>query len=259
MGAIAEIFRDYGDEYVQQHISNIPYAHIKAIRNIQKCRTSDCGINIYKCEDCGQSHFRFKGCGSRNCPNCQQHKANEWLAKRLEDRLPGPHFMITFTVPEELSKLIRSMQKEAYDAMFKASSEALRELAADPRFIGSDLPGFFGVFHTWGRQLPYHPHIHYIVPGGGIDRKTKTWKPSRADFFVSIHALSKLFRGKLRAAFRAKGVPEAEDPKLWKKSFIVNSQAVGSNPEGAIKYLAPYVFRVAISDSRIISVSNRKT
>ena len=258
MGAIADLFRDYGEDYIRQFTPNIPHAHIKAINNIRKCRTIDCGINIYKCDDCGQSHYRFKGCGSRNCPNCQQHKANGWLAKRLEDRLPGPHFMITFTVPEELRTLIRSMQKDAYDAMFQASAEALRQLAKDPRFIGCDLPGFYGILHTWGRQLHYHPHIHYIVPGGGIDRKTKTWKSSREDFFVSVHALSKLFRGKLRAAFRDKGIPEADNPALWQTAFVVNSQAVGSNPQGAIKYLAPYVFKVAIADSRIVSVNNRK-
>ena len=137
-------------------------------------------------------------------------------------------------------------------------SASLKELAADPRFIGADQSGFFGVLHTWGRQLHYHPHIHYIVPGGGIDKQTQTWQSSRADFFVSIHALSKMFRGKLRAALKRKDLLQYVDPDVWKKPFIVNSQACGSSAEGAIKYLAPYVFRMAISDSRIISVNHGK-
>ena len=166
--------------------------------------------------------------------------------------------MITFTLPEELRSLVRSEQGRAYSAMFEASAKALYTLVANPKFIGADLPGFFGVLHTWGRQLQYHPHIHYIVPGGGIDRKSETWKTSREDFFVSVHALGRVFRGKLRTAFEKLGLLKYTDPEVWRRPFIVNSQAVGSNPEGAIKYLAPYVFRVAISDSRIISVNNRK-
>ncbi|OVE80929.1 transposase, partial [bacterium M21] len=256
MGAIADIFRQYGDAYIQHFDQGIPNAHRKAIRSIQSCRTIEQGINCYTCEGCGKVHHVYKGCGSRNCPNCQQHKGEEWLNKRMNDRLPGHHFMITFTIPQELRDFVRSAQKDAYDAMFEASSASLKALAADPRFVGADLSGFFGVLHTWGRQLHYHPHIHYIVPGGGIDKKTKTWQSSRADFFVSIHALSKMFRGKLRAILKRKDLLQYIDPSIWQKPFIVNSQACGNNAEGAIKYLAPYVFRMAISDSRIVSIKN---
>ena len=258
MGSIADIFRDYGPEYVERYRNTIPKAHLKAIRTISDCRTNALGGTVYTCADCHEHHCVYKGCGSRNCPNCQQHKGEEWLQKRLDQRLPGHHFMITFTLPEELRSLVRSEQKNAYDAMFKASSQALKELVTNPKFVGADLPGFFGVLHTWGRQLQYHPHIHYVVPGGGIDKETKTWKTSRDDFFVSVHALAKVFKGKLRAAFRKLGLLKYVDPEIWRKPFIVNSQAVGNNPEGAIKYLAPYVFRVAISDSRIVSVNNGK-
>ncbi|MCF6238571.1 MAG: transposase zinc-binding domain-containing protein, partial [Candidatus Marinimicrobia bacterium] len=119
------------------------------------------------------SNYVYRGCGSRNCPNCQQHKADKWLSSRLKQSLPGPHFMIPFTIPKELRPLFRTTQKEAYDALFAASSQALRELAGNPRFMGADLPGFFGVFHTWGRQLSYHPHIHHTNCSSKGDLKSQ--------------------------------------------------------------------------------------
>lgn len=259
MGAIADLFRDHGDDYIQTFKSRMPVSHLKAIYQIQQCRTSTQGLNIYRCSDCDDPHYIYRGCGSRNCPNCQQHKASEWLRCRMKQRLPGPHFMITFTIPKELRQLFRANQKDTYTALFAASSQALRELASNPRFIGADLPGFFGVLHTWGRQLQYHPHIHYIVPGGGIDKKSKCWKASRAGYFVSHRALSKLFRGKLKAALsNQRQLLTGIDTTVWNRDFVVNIQAVGDSPEGALKYLAPYVFKAAISDSRITDVSNQK-
>jgi len=258
MSAIAQIFRQQGDAYIQHFKNNIPSAHLKAIHQIQACRTSTQGINIYRCSDCDKAHYVYRGCGSRNCPNCQQHKADEWLTSRLKQSLPGPHFMITFTIPQELRPLFRTTQKEAYNALFAASSQAIRELAGKPRFMGADLPGFMGVLHTWGRQLTYHPHIHYIVPGGGIDRKSKRWKMSRSGYLVSVKALSKLFRGKLRAALDKLQLLKDTDGSVWQRPFVVNIQAVGDSPEGALKYLAPYVFRAAISDSRIITATDRQ-
>jgi len=130
-------------------------------------------------------------------------------------------------------------------------------MALDKKYIGGDLPGFFGVLQTWGGQLNYHPHIHYIVPGGAIDRATKMWKPSRHDFFVPVKALSKLVRGKFRKAMEHAGLLDQIDAKVWRECWVVDSQAVGHNAEGVLKYLAPYVFRVAISDSRILKVTDR--
>ena len=146
----------------------------------------------------------------------------------------------------------------AYTALFKASSQALQILIADPKHVGADQAGFFGGLHTWGRQLQYHPHIHYIVPGGGIDRKTKLWKKSSPDFLVDIKALSKLFKGKLKELLKKEGLLKKVSPAVWYKKFNVNIQPLKHNNEGAVKYLAPYVFKIAISDSRIISCSNHK-
>ena len=165
--------------------------------------------------------------------------------------------MVTFTVPEQLRLFIRSHQKIAYKALFDTSSKTLKTLSADEKHIGGDLPGFFGVLHTWGRQLEYHPHIHYIIPGGSFDKEGGFWRSSRIDFYLPIRALSKMFRGKFKSVMIKAGLYDQIDPTVWKLDWNVNCQAVGSS-QGSLKYLAPYVFKVAISDNRIIKVKNRR-
>jgi hypothetical protein len=164
--------------------------------------------------------------------------------------------MITFTVPESLRRFIRSHQRTAYSAMFRASSETMRKLAADEKYMGGDLPGFFGVLHTWGRTLDYHPHIHYIATGGALSSARGTWHPSRVDFYLPVRALSKIFRAKFRDEIDKAGLLDQIPHEIWQTDWVVNSQAVGSS-EASLKYLAPYVFRVAISNNRIISVEDR--
>jgi len=144
----------------------------------------------------------------------------------------------------------------AYSALFKASSEAIKKLALDENYIGGDLPGFFGVLHTWGRTLEYHPHIHYIVPGGALSSTDGLWHPSRIDFYLPVKALSKIFKAKFRDAMKDAGLFDQIPPEVWQIEWNVNSQAVGSS-EASLKYLAPYVFRVAISNSRILKVEGR--
>jgi hypothetical protein len=163
--------------------------------------------------------------------------------------------MITFTVPEPLRHFIRQYQRIAYSALFKASSEAIKKLARDEKYIGGDLPGFLGVLHTWGRTLEYHPHIHYIVPGGALSTFDGLWHPSRIDFYLPVRALSKIFKAKFRDAMKEAGLLDQIPPEVWQVDWNVNSQAVGSS-EASLHYLAPYVFKVAISNSRIIKVEN---
>ncbi len=139
-----------------------------------------------------------------------------------------------------------------YSALFEASSEALRALAADPRFVGTNRLGFFGVLHTWGRNLEYHPHVHYVVPGGGVSAEGDRWMPSRAHFFVAVKPLSVIFRAKFRALLEKAGLLGQVDPKVWTRDWVVHSQAAGDG-RASMKYLAPYVFRVAIGDHRIVS------
>ncbi len=162
--------------------------------------------------------------------------------------LPVPHFLVTFTLPDELRAVARSNQKTIYNLLFRASSAALLQLAQDPRLVGARL-GLVGVLHTWTRQLLYHPHVHYIVTGGGLtdDRR---WLPSRADFLVPVKALSLIFRAKFRDELKKTELFSLVDPRGWQKDWVVHSEPVGSG-EQAFKYLAPYIFRVALSNNRL--------
>jgi len=257
MGAIADIFREYGHEYLDIYNESIPGSHRKVIEAIIKCRTEAYGVDVYGCEQCGKSMVVFRSCGNRHCPTCQNHKTRQWLERQLDRELPGHHFMITFTVPEQLRRFIRSHQRIAYTALFAASSAALKKLSADEKFVGGDCPGFFGVLHTWGRQLEYHPHLHYIVPGGAFDKESGNWHSSRIDFYVPVPALSKIFRAKFRDEMEKSGLFDQINPIVWSMDWNVNCQAVGSS-EASLKYLAPYVFKVAITDSRVVRVEDRK-
>jgi Putative transposase len=178
------------------------------------------------------------------------------LHKPLQKQLPGPHFLLTFTVPETLRPFIRSHQQIAYQALFKASSTALKRLAKDERFIGTELPGFPGILHTWGRQLQYHPHIHDIVPGGGLSKDRAAWLPASANFFVPVKALSPISRAIFKQEMQHAGHLKSIDPQVWAIPWNVHSQA---NPNGqtSCTYLAPSVFKVAISNSRIVSLKDR--
>jgi len=254
--SINEIFRTFGPEYMASFEASMPNNHKKVIEAIIQCRTKACGLVVYECTKCGVQHISFRSCGNRHCPACQNHKTKQWVKVQMERQLPGHHFMITFTVPEQLRALIRSNQRVAYTAMFAASSQTLKKLTPDPRFMGGDLPGFFGVLHTWGRQLQYHPHIHYIVPGGAILKEDGSWHPSRIDFYLPVKAMSKIFRAKFCEEMKKAGLLSQIPASVWKIDWNVNSQAIG-NSENSIKYLAPYVFKVAISDHRIVKVEGR--
>lgn len=194
---------------------------------------------------------------NRHCPQCQYHKSRQWLETQLEKSLPVKHTMLTFTVPSSIRSFCRANQQAVYAAMFKSSSGAIKTLVKDPRFVGTDLPGFTGVLHTWGRMLPYHPHIHFIVPAGGISKDRKKWLAARNYFYLPVRALSKIYRAKFKAEMEKLGLISQIEPSVWTTDWIVNCQAIG-NPEASLKYLAPYIFRVAISDNRIVAVKDRQ-
>ena len=255
MTTVSDIFRAYAPEYLERY-PHLPLAYRKAISAIQNCQSGHYGHSLYQCQGCGKQHRVNHSCGNRHCPQCQHHKTQLWLQHQLEKQLPGPHFLITFTVPETLRPFIRSHQRTAYQALFKASSAALKRLAKDARFIGTHLPGFTGVLHTWGRQLQYHPHIHYIVPAGGLSKDRAHWRPSRATFFVPVKALSPIYRAVFKDNMTDAGLLDRINPQVWETPWNVHSQA---NPNGhtSLKYLAPYVFKVAISNRRIVSLNNR--
>lgn len=256
MTSIREIFSTFGPEYLQRHSSAMPKTHRKVIDAIITCRTEACGIAFYQCDSCTESQQFFRSCGNRHCPTCQYGKAQQWLQTQIARQLPGHHFLITFTVPEQLRSLLRQHQRVGYSALFKASSDAIKKLATDPKHIDADLPGFFGVLHTWGRTLQYHPHIHYIVSGGALRSSDGSWHPSKIDFFLPVKALSKIFRAKFRDLMKQAQLFDKIPADVWQVDWNVNSQAVSSS-EACLKYLAPYVFKVAISNSRIVGVQHR--
>ncbi len=257
MTTIKDIFRHYGPEYIQRFANRMPADHRRVIDAIVNCRSGHYGASIYQCPRCAQNHTLYRCCGNRHCPNCQHHKTRHWLQTQLNRQLPGHHFMITFTVPQSLRDFIRSHQRLCYAAMFAASSQTIKKLAADPKYIGAEMPGFFGVLHTWGRQMPYHPHIHYIVPGGAFSKSDGQWHCARIDFFLPVKAMSKIFKAKFRDMMKICKLYDQIPADVWNQNWIVHCQATPTS-EHSIKYLAAYVFKVAISNSRIVKIENRK-
>jgi Putative transposase/Transposase zinc-binding domain len=255
MITLSDIFTTYAPEYIERY-PHLPAVHHQAIDAICRCRTGAYGYSLYACESCGQHHHIAHACGNRHCPQCQHQKAAQWLYNQLDKQLPGTYFLITFTMPEALRPFCRSHPRLAYQSLFSASSQALKRLAKDPRFIGTTLPGFTGILHTWGRQLQYHPHIHYIVPGGGLSQERDAWLPSRANFYVPVPALSPIYRALFKQEMHTAGQLEQIDPHVWTTPWNVHSQAT---PNGAtsLQYLAPYVFKVAISNRRIVGLQDR--
>lgn len=252
MPSVADVLRRYGGTYLDQFGEAMPAEHKKVLRAIIACRTGQLGTVVYTCSKCGRTHAMGRSCGNRHCPTCQQDKTRSWLEKQSARLLPCPYFLLTFTLPAELRAFVRSHQRIAYAALFQASSSALQTLAADPKYVGSQRCGFFGVLHTWGRTLEYHPHVHYVVPGGAVSEDGSQWLPSRANFLVPVKALSILFRARFRDILQRAGLLGNIDPAVWRQDWVVHSQAVGDG-RTSLKYLAPYVFRVAISDRRIAS------
>jgi hypothetical protein len=252
MPSLAEVVRRYGPAHLARFGAAVPLQHRKVLRAIAACRTGELGTVVYACSSCGHHHRTGQSCGNRHCPTCQHHRTQSWLQRQMERLLPCPYFLITFTLPTELRRFVRSHQRLCYGVLFDASSSAIRDLAANPKWVGTPHAGFFGVLHTWGRTLEYHPHIHYVVPGGGPSADGSVWMPPRADFFVPDKALSKLYRARFRDTMRAAGLLDQIDPMAWGKDWVVKTVAVGDG-RAALKYLAAYVFRVAIGDHRILS------
>jgi hypothetical protein len=174
----------------------------------------------------------------------------------LARQLPGHHFMLTFTVPESLRAFLRSHQRIGYAALFEASAGSIKKLAVDPRYLGGETPGFFGVLHTWGRELQYHPHIHYLVPGGALSVNDQQWHASSPGFYLPVRALSSIFRAKFRDAMAAQGLLSDIPSETWDIEWNVNCQAVGDG-QATLAYLARYVFKVAISEQRIVSIDEQ--
>jgi hypothetical protein len=251
---LADIFRRYGKLYRQKYSVRMPSGHLKAMRAIEQCRTEALGGQVYRCPDCDRVQYSYHSCRNRHCPKCQNENAQLWLEKQQGLLLPVPYFLLTFTLPAGFNEVARSHQSQIYDLIFKASAAATQQLARDPRFIGGQI-GMVGVLHTWGRNLAYHPHIHYLVPAGGLASDGKTFLSACHNFLLPVRALSRIFRGKLRKALRATDCYQRIPAKAWEQEWVVHCEPVGSGL-GALKYLAPYIFRVAISNNRILKLED---
>lgn len=253
---IQEIFKRHGADYLKKHGPKMPANHKKAIHAIMNCRSAELGGEMYLCDKCKQFHYSYHSCGNRNCVVCGHDDAGDWIFNQKEKLLPFTYFLGTFTLPEELRQVCRSNQKLFYNILFKASSAALKQLAKDKKYLGAQI-GMIGVLHTWTRALIYHPHVHYLIPGGGIGGDNETVRFSDDDFLVHVKALSKIFKGKFYEELKSKApdIFEKVPYASWKKDWVVHIKPVG-NGEKALEYMGRYLFRVAISNNRILKLHN---
>jgi hypothetical protein len=251
MTTLAEIVRHSGAAYRAAYHDQLLPSHDAALRAIAQCRTAALGGHLYTCPDCGTLRYSYHSCRNRHCPSCQHDATQDWLRAHQQLLLPLPHFLLTFTIPSELRDIAYRHQRQFYALFFRASASALQHLAADPRFVGGQL-GLLGVLQTWTRDLRYHPHIHYLVPAIGLRADGRFCQPRNPGFLVPLQALAIVFRAKLRAALRQTEMWAEIDGAVWSKAWVVDCRQVGSGA-AALKYLAPYIFHVALSNKRIVS------
>ena len=247
MPELADIFR--GRHENLDRLLNGEQRH--AVRDIIACRTPEMGRGaLYCCPDCGTEHFIWRSCGNRNCPKCGNDKVTKWLALRQAELLPVDYYLVTFTLPGELHALCRNHPREVYGAFFKSSSEALKELAMDKRFLGAKI-GALGTLQTWRRDGGFHPHIHYLCPGGGLSANGKYWVyPKNKKFLIAEKPLAKLFKGKFKSELAGMELEQAVPASAWEKTWVADCLNAG-NGMTSFKYLAPYMQRGFIGNDRI--------
>jgi hypothetical protein len=251
---LADIFRRYGPAYRQKYASRMPGNHFKVMRAVEQCRTPALGGQVYRCAPCDETRYSYHSCRNRHCPKCQHEQTEDWLQLQREMLLPVPYFLLTFTLPAQLRQIASQNQKCMYSLLFRASAQATQQLARDPRFVGGQI-GMVGVLHTWTRQLAYHPHVHYLVPSGGVHADGWTWLKAHHNFFVPVKALSRLFRATFQRLLQKTSLFPQIPPKVWQQDWVVHCKAVG-NGQTALRYLAPYIYRVALSNRRLVRMED---
>ena len=244
---------EHAPDYLRRFDAAMPARVRQVLRRILRCRTPALGGQLLACPECGTHHYRYHSCNDRHCPQCGDTDAAAWLQRhqrRLE--LPVPFFLVTFTVPEALRRGMRRHPRRAYDALMAASARALHDLARNPQRLGARL-GFLGVLHTWSRTLIHHPHVHFLVPGGGLSLDRQRWIASRPGFLLAVHPLAERFRTLFRRELQRRA-PEALHTlprSLWNQRWVVHSQPVGSGAN-ALRYLSRYVFKTATGNRRLL-------
>jgi hypothetical protein len=268
---VQDVFRAYGPEYLRKHA--LPLNQLKAVWAVNACRTSSMGVHADTCDECGVVKLSYNSCRNRHCPKCQGLAREQWVHKQSGNLLDVPYFHVVFTVPDDLNPLILRNQKVLYDLLFQCANETITLLAADPKYLGARI-GLTALLHTWGQNLMDHPHLHCIVPGGGLSLDGLKWVPSRKKFFLPVKVLSRIFRGKflhhLKALYENAElefpgmIADLAEPTafqelvkpLYKKEWVVYCKEPFKSPGHVIRYLGRYTHRIAISNQRIISTDN---
>ena len=267
---IADIFREHGPAWRRANAGHVSLAQLKVMSAIEACRTEALGGHVAACVTCGHRHIAYNSCKNRHCPKCQGPAARDWMAARAEDLLPAQYFHVVFTLPAEIARIAYWNKRALYGLLFKTSAETLSTIAADPRHLGGRI-GFTSVLHTWGSALTHHPHVHMIVPGGGLSPDGTRWISCRPSFFLPVRVLSRLFRrlfleglivlhgsGKLAFFGEMTGLIDARAFAAWlaplrKTEWVVYTKPPFGGPEAVLAYLSRYTHRVAISNSRLVS------
>jgi Putative transposase/Transposase zinc-binding domain len=267
---VADIFRGHGPAWRQAHAGHVSLDQLKVMSAIERCRTAALGGHVARCEDCAYTTIAYNSCRNRHCPKCQGAAAKEWLADREADLLPVPYYHVVFTLPAAIADIAYQNKAVLYDLLFKVSAETMLTIAADPKHLGARI-GITSVLHTWGSTMTHHPHVHMIVPGGGISPDGQRWVSCRPGFFLSVRVLSCLFRRlfleKLVAAHQAGrlsffgGNIQLADAQsfvaflapLRKVAWVVYAKRPFGGPEAVLAYLSRYTHRVAIANSRLIA------
>ena len=247
---LADIVRAAGDVYQRRHGAALLPSHRRVLRDVVACRTAALGGHVHACDHCGARQYSYHSCRNRHCPKCHGEQTQRWLDRQRARLLPCAYFLLTFTLPAELRALARAHQKLVYGLLMTAAAAALLKLTADPRYLGAR-PGMLAVLHTWTRALLYHPHVHMLVTAGGLRDADHTWvPPTHAAFLVPGRVLSRLFRAKVCAGLRRAGLLDQAPATVWRREWVVHVQPAGSGQK-VLDYLARYVFRVAIVNSRL--------
>lgn len=266
---VADIFRSHGDAFIDRHCLGIQ--QLKAIQAIRRCRTAALGGHVDVCPRCGGDPLiSYNSCRNRHCNKCQSQARDRWIEARKQELLNTRYFHVVFTLPHDLHGLVLQNQAELYNLLFRTVAETLRQVARDPKHLGARI-GFFGILHTWGQNLLFHPHIHCVIPGGGVSSDNKQWIHPADGFFLPVKVLDKVFRGKFVAGLRrvhrnkrltcAGSIQYLEDQKrfsaflrtLFRKNWVVYAKPAFGGPDQVIRYLGRYTHRVAISNHRLVS------
>ncbi len=254
---VADVLRQYGPAYLEQFGAKMPASHRRAFEDILRCRTAALGGHLYEGNECGRQHYSYHSCRNRSCPKCHASDTQIWLQQRQAELLPVPYYHVIFTLPQELRGFARLHQGQVYALLMQSAAHAILKLAADPHYVGG-LVGVMAVLHTWGSTLAYHPHVHCLVTGGGVSADRQTWLPARDDYLVPVEALSKLFRGIVLDQIRRQ-FPEIKLPSsLGQKAWVVHCKPAVQGTEKVLEYLGRYIHRVAITNSRLLSIDDGK-